>query len=488
MSGGSGGAATGGGRGDAAAGALVVIGDVLLDRDVDGSVTRLAPDAPVPVLDQRRETPRPGGAGLAAVLAAADGRPVTLVTALADDDGGRLLAELLSAAGVELIDLGLAGTTVEKIRLRAGDRPLLRLDRGSGGAVGPVTAAARAAIGWADAVLVSDYGRGVAAGAGLRDVLAERAADGLPIVWDPHPRGAEPVPGIALATPNAAEASAFAGDDVHAGEPLSAATSRAGELRRRWRARAVLRHARGAGRAARRWRRGAARAAGAAGGERRPVRRRRSLAATAAGCLADGGDAFAAVEAAVAAASRFVADGGAGGFTPAVGTGGVTAGAGGLAPGTADGDAEALAAAVRARGGTVVATGGCFDLLHGGHLRTLTAARALGDCLIVCLNSDASVRALKGPDRPVVKERERAALLRALACVDAVAIFTEATPVALLERLQPDVWVKGGDYDGRALPEADALARWGGRVVLVPHHAGLSTTNLIEEAANVARR
>ncbi len=122
-------------------------------------------------------------------------------------------------------------------------------------------------------------------------------------------------------------------------------------------------------------------------------------------------------------------------------------------------------------------------------MQTLEAARALGDCLIVCLNSDASVRELKGPTRPVVGERERAALLHALGCVDGVAIFSEPTPVALLERLRPDVWVKGGDYDGRELPEAAALAQWGGRVVLVPHRAGLSTTHLIEEAANhVARR
>jgi D-beta-D-heptose 7-phosphate kinase / D-beta-D-heptose 1-phosphate adenosyltransferase len=143
-------------------------------------------------------------------------------------------------------------------------------------------------------------------------------------------------------------------------------------------------------------------------------------------------------------------------------------------------------AATRARGGVAVATGGCFDLLHAGHVRTLQAARALGDCLVVCLNDDASVRRLKGPARPLVPARDRAAVLAALTCVDAVVTFAEDTPTALLERLRPDVWAKGGDYAGAPLPEAQALERWGGRAVVLPHHAGHSTTRLIEEAANRA--
>jgi D-beta-D-heptose 7-phosphate kinase / D-beta-D-heptose 1-phosphate adenosyltransferase len=138
---------------------------------------------------------------------------------------------------------------------------------------------------------------------------------------------------------------------------------------------------------------------------------------------------------------------------------------------------------VRARGGTVVATGGCFDLLHPGHVHTLQAARALGDCLVVCLNSDASVARLKGPGRPVVGEADRAAVLAALGCVDAVAVFDQDTPVELLRRLRPDVWVKGGDYAATELPEAKVLASWGGRAVILPFVEGRSTTRLIEEAA-----
>jgi rfaE bifunctional protein nucleotidyltransferase chain/domain len=133
----------------------------------------------------------------------------------------------------------------------------------------------------------------------------------------------------------------------------------------------------------------------------------------------------------------------------------------------------------------VVATGGCFDLLHAGHLATLYAARRLGDHLVVCLNSDASVRRLKGPERPLQRAEDRAAVLSALGCVDEVLVFDEDTPVRLLEELRPHVFVKGGDYDPSQLPEAAALARWGGQAVAVPYRRGCSTTRLIEEARRV---
>ena len=145
--------------------------------------------------------------------------------------------------------------------------------------------------------------------------------------------------------------------------------------------------------------------------------------------------------------------------------------------------AVVLAEATRARGGRVVATGGCFDLLHTGHSRTLAAARALGDCLVVLLNSDASVRRLKGPSRPLVPAAERAELLLALGCVDAVVVFDEDDPCAALDRLRPDLWVKGGDYDPAELPETPLLRSWGGEVTTVAYRPGRSTTRLVERAA-----
>ncbi|MEA2250237.1 MAG: D-beta-D-heptose 7-phosphate kinase / D-beta-D-heptose 1-phosphate adenosyltransferase [Solirubrobacteraceae bacterium] len=447
---------------------LVVVGDSLLDRDVLGAGERLSPDAPVPVVDQDAVHARPGGAGLAAALAAADGRPVTLVTALAPDAAGAELVAMLDERGVEVVDLGLDGATPEKLRIGPPGRPLLRLDRGGGTRVGEPDAAARAAIGWAGAVLVADYGRGVAASAGIRAALAAAAG---PVVWDPHPRGPAPVAGVALATPNAAEAAAFAADP--AGDALAAVARRARSLAHAWRAAAVCVTC-GA--------RGAVLVEGdgaplvvpaepAPGGD--PCGAGDRFASRAAAALADGASATDAVLAAVAAASRFVAAGGAAALAR---------GRDDATPRPAGEDPVALAAAVRAGGGTVVATGGCFDLLHPGHVQTLETARALGDCLVVCLNGDASVTRLKGSGRPVVGQEDRAAVLRALRCVDAVLVFDEDTPAAALERLRPDLWVKGGDYAGRELPEADVLRGWGGEVVVLPFVDGKSSTRIIEEA------
>jgi D-beta-D-heptose 7-phosphate kinase/D-beta-D-heptose 1-phosphate adenosyltransferase len=450
--------------------AIVVVGDTLLDRDVLGSVTRLSPDAPVPVVDQETVRSRPGGAALAAVLAAADATSVTLVTALGDDACGAEVRAMLGARDIDIVDLGLGGTTPEKLRIGPPGRPLLRLDRGGGGAVGEPDAVLRATIGWADTVLVSDYGRGVAATEGIRALLAGAAA---PVVWDPHPRGATPTPGAALVTPNLAEARGVTPDPPGAAAATIAGRARA--LAARWRADAVcvtcgadgavLVHGDGPAVVVHAEPTPAADPCGA--GDR--------FASCAAAALARGASTIDAVRLAVDAATRFVAAGGAG----AIG-----------APDerrpserSQDADAIGLAERVRARGGTVVATGGCFDLLHPGHIRSLEAARALGDCLVVCINSDASVRRLKGAGRPIVGAEDRAAILRALACVDAVLVFGEDTPATALQRLRPDVWAKGGDYTGRELPEAAVVAEWGGEVVLLPFVDGKSSTRIIKEAS-----
>ena len=451
---------------------------------------------------------------------------------------------------------------------------------------GPINEAGKAALARARAILVSDYGLGVAAQASIRQAVAALTAS-RPVVWDPHPRGADVVPGVALVTPNASEAG------VNAGAVLSVVAGAARRLLAGWRASGV---------AITLGRRGAvlladphgtpvvvdaktvshADACGA--GDR--------FAATATRLLATGAALPDAVTGAVAAATEFVSTGGASlvdrvcsrpgllggtvgvgfpaappagvgmaggrhldgnGSRPAEGSrpGGRTAvdkgaeelgaanrrrrlglvgngatlqtgpsgngaapkadpggkrrgpsGASGAArsrpsrevaaPGTAATQdshdrAEQVAAAVRAAGGTVVAAGGCFDILHAGHVALLQAARAQGDCLIVCLNSDASVRRLKGPRRPVQPEADRAAVLTALECVDAVAVFEEDTPEAVLRRLRPDVFAKGGDYEGAPLPEAAVVADWGGQAVLLPLLEGRSTSNVLKEAVGVGQ-
>jgi rfaE bifunctional protein nucleotidyltransferase chain/domain/rfaE bifunctional protein kinase chain/domain len=434
---------------------LVVVGDALLDVDIEGTAERLCPDAPAPVLEVRAERTRPGGAALAAALAAADGVDVTLVSAVADDEDGERLRDALGAVPA-VLGPSPAATPV-KTRLRSGGHSLARLDRGGGPEVARLTDRMLDAVRAADLVLVSDYGRGLARDPRLRAELRR-----LPVVWDPHPRGPQPVPGARLVTPNLAEALDASGEVG----PEAAASV----LRERWGARAVV-VTLGAG--------GALLDHGgtpvAVPAPRIPVvdpcGAGDRFAVTAAARLMAGAATDDAVAAAVDAAAEFLSCGGASGF--------------GRTPAPTTSDVDRVIASTRARGGVVVATGGCFDLLHAGHARTLAAARALGDCLVVCLNSDRSVRRLKGPDRPHIGVGDRKELLCALGCVDAVAVFDEDTPNALLARLRPDVWVKGGDYSADALPEADLVRGWGGRTVVVPYHQGRSTTLL---STSISRR
>jgi len=450
---------------------LVVVGDTLLDVDVDGDVERLCPEAPVPILDETARHARPGGAGLAATLAAADGRAVTLVTALAGDEAGGDVRSLLEAAGVEVLDLGLTGTTPTKTRLRTDGRLVLRVDGGGGGAVGTTASPEPAlrSIRSAGAVLVADYGRGMAANGALRRALAERPA-ARPVVWDPHPSGPQPVTRADLVTPNRREAVALM--PAIEGSGLSADAARARALARRWEAAAV---------AVTLGAEGALLVAGDAAPLTFPAEPTAAadpcgagdrFASAVAGSLADGALLPDALAEAVRLASAFVRDGGAGSVR--------------LDPGAPPSDtppesAEDVVARVRSAGGTVVMAGGCFDILHAGHIRTLQAARELGDCLVVCINSDRSVRRLKGADRPLVPQEDRAAVLRALGCVEAVIIFEEDTPADVLERFRPDVFAKGGDYSLEQLPESEVMSRWGGEVAVLPYVEGRSTTRLIEE-------
>ncbi len=150
-------------------------------------------------------------------------------------------------------------------------------------------------------------------------------------------------------------------------------------------------------------------------------------------------------------------------------------------------EATRYADAARAEGKTVVFTNGVFDLLHPGHVRYLADARRQGDCLIVGLNTDRSVGAIKGPDRPIVPQAERAEVLAALACVDAVCLFDEETPHAIVSRLQPDVLVKGADWAADEIVGRDVVERRGGRVVRIPIAAGYSTTAIVEKIGRLAR-
>lgn len=456
---------------------VVVIGDVVLDRDISGDVDRVCPDAPAPVVDVGTVDERPGGAGLAARLCAAGDVDVTLVAPLAADGPGRRLAAMLRSE-LAVVPLPHEGPTRHKTRVLSGGQVVVRLDGGGPGApvdppLGPVGHALRAA----DVVLVSDYGGGVTRDERLRGLLAEAARYAL-VVWDPHPRGGVPVPGTVV-TPNLAEARAAAGRaqlpwcqsttsdgvDWHSG-PVGAL---AAALCEHWHARALCV------------------TAGADGAYLALPGREPEFLPTpfpASGDSCGAGDRFAASVAYWLARGRLLTLS----FTAAVAeaTLWVAAGGVGTRPSTrsrgSGAGVDEVVADVRERGGTVVATGGCFDLLHAGHVACLEAARKLGDALVVLINSDESVRRLKGPGRPVMTAADRSRVLLSLGCVDGVLVFDGDDPGAVLDKLRPDVWVKGGDYNGVPLPEGEIVRSWGGRVVLVPYLDGHSTTSILRRS------
>jgi D-beta-D-heptose 7-phosphate kinase/D-beta-D-heptose 1-phosphate adenosyltransferase len=142
---------------------------------------------------------------------------------------------------------------------------------------------------------------------------------------------------------------------------------------------------------------------------------------------------------------------------------------------------------LKREGKKVVFTNGCFDILHAGHTRYLREARKLGDALILALNSDSSVRSIKGPMRPIVPEAERAEVVAALDSVDYVTVFDELTPLELIEFLRPDVIVKGGDWAEKDIVGAETVRKWGGRVAIMPEIEGASTTNIIDKVLQVYR-
>jgi rfaE bifunctional protein nucleotidyltransferase chain/domain len=190
-----------------------------------------------------------------------------------------------------------------------------------------------------------------------------------------------------------------------------------------------------------------------------------AFASACAVALASGGVTSEAVESGVEHSARYVSQGGALGLTS----------------GASDVGRDHRSTASVGADDDVVATGGCFDLLHAGHVAMLERARSLGNRLVVLLNSDESVRHLKGPGRPLNPAHDRASVLRSLGCVDDVIVFGEDTPIDALRRLRPHTFVKGGDYSSATLPESAVLAEWGGVVVTVPYISGHSTTAIVEQ-------
>lgn len=467
---------------------VAVVGDLILDRYVVGDVARISPEAPIPVLAARREELRLGGAGNVAANLAAMGAEVAMVALVGGDGLGRAVRELLEDLSIDASGVQVDGErpTIEKTRLLSGVQQMLRVDREDPTPVeGPVEArvlaAAREAVGRADAVVLSDYGKGLLTPAVNGALIAAARERGIPCLVDPKGSDWARYQGATLVTPNRKEAEEALGRPLRSSEEVSLG---AAELIERTRLDHVVITLSADGIHHRS-------ASGAEG--RVPAEARQVYDVTGAGDTVVSHLAIhlaAGLELGLAVA---LANQAAGIVVERLGTHAVTReelrlrleelDPGGV--GKVLASAEALdrrLEAWRREGRRVVFTNGCFDVLHRGHVEYLRFARRQGDVLLVGVNSDASVGRLKGPTRPVNGLEDRMEVLGALEVVDGVVAFEEDTPAALIERVTPAVLVKGEDWRDKGVVGREWVEQHGGRVVLAPLLQGRSTTAVLERA------
>jgi D-beta-D-heptose 7-phosphate kinase / D-beta-D-heptose 1-phosphate adenosyltransferase len=476
---------------------VLLVGDVMLDRYVWGDVERISPEAPIPILRIEREEHRLGGAGSVASMLAELGAQVILAAAVGDDDEGRIIGEMLDNLEINrrlVLSVGDRATTVkERLLGRAQHRyphQMMRVDRESVAAISAETAdlllsGIARCMDEVDLVLVSDYNKGVCKGEMFPRLIELARAAGVPVVADPvKDADYRRYAGCTCITPNRAEAARALGIRITTPqEGLEAA----GKLLD-FGLQSVIVTLDRDGMA---WvdRTGRARLF--------PARPRQVCDITGAGdmvlamlgyMLAAGADMASAIEVANVAGGLEVERLG---VVPLSREDVLNELAHGSPAGQKIVPLAQLAPALdrlRLARKRIVMTNGCFDLLHPGHVASLQEARKQGDCLLVAVNSDRSVREIKGPGRPVIDEQGRAEMLAALACVDYVVVFDEASVAGLVDRVAPDVLVKADQYTTEQVVGHESVLRHGGRVVSVPTKPRYSTSNVIERIQNLPAR
>jgi D-beta-D-heptose 7-phosphate kinase/D-beta-D-heptose 1-phosphate adenosyltransferase len=463
---------------------VLVLGDAIVDEYLLGECSRISPEAPVPVLKVTSSRRVLGGAANTAANVVSLGGHATLIALVGRDEGGATLRRCAAEAGLDLLAVDHAGTTLRKARVVGQHQQIVRLDYED---LQPPTRELEAqilstmesCIADCDIVVISDYAKGFLSASLAQGIIACAHQAGRQVIVDPRPQHRDSYAGCDYMTPNWRESRALLGlGDAECTSELAASIAR--KLALELDTNVVLTlgpHG--------------IRFCAKDSDEQfaLPTLAREVFDVSGAGdtvvaafalALASGSDHATAITLSNRAASVVV-----GKFGTAT-----------VSPEEVLQDTDALrlvprhrlaqlASNLRAQGKRIVTINGSFDLLHSGHLHILNEARTRGDILFVALNSDASVRSYKGANRPIVGERRRAEMLLALRMVDYVHIFDEPDPIAFLREVRPDVHVNGSEY-GEDCIESETVKRGGGRIHIVDRIPGLSTSNLIDTLQTTA--
>ena len=464
---------------------VLVIGDVMCDIYLWGTVSRISPEAPVPVFESMERRPALGGAANVAANLRALGCEVSLLSVIGADAAGQEIRTLLDKQGIAATWLveDPSRPTTEKTRLIAHQQQMMRLDREHRSPLDNamshrVCEHAQALLPEVDGVVCSDYGKGVCTPGVLGPIFEQARNAGLPIIVDPKARDFSLYHGATVVKPNLTEVEQASGMGLEDEADIEEA---AALLCRQSQAEALL---------VTRGKDGMSLFQPQQAPLHIPANARDVFDVTGAGDTAAAAFSMAVLSGLSFADAALLANAAAGIVVGKVGTAAVSPVELRAALQQQEStesrkvlEREALARVAqqqRLQGRRIVFTNGCFDLLHVGHMRYLQQARSLGDLLVVALNDDASVLRLKGAQRPLIPQAERASVLAALACVDYVTVFSEDTPLELIRLLRPDVLVKGGDYVPDTVVGRDEVESYGGSVAIVPYVEGVSTTHIID--------
>ena len=472
---------------------IVVVGDIILDRYVRGKVERISPESPAQVLEVTEEEEMLGGAANVAANVAAMGGKTALVGVLGADDAASKIRRLLKKQKIsaEGLVVDRERPTTRKTRLMALNQQMLRVDRERRHAVGGDVAKklvenAEKMIAKADGVIVSDYGKGALPEGVIKKIIKAAGRQKIKVIVDPKGTTYKKYAGISLITPNRKEAAQAAGVAIKTESDFAKAAK---ILFRETRAENILITRGGEGMSLF-YKNGKSLLLPAEALEVFDVSGAGDTVTAAVAVYYFGGASLEdSARIANVAASIEVTHVGAKAVTKEEINACLKPSSQTISKIVTKKDVAAITASWRAEGKTVVFTNGCFDILHAGHVTYLEKARALGDELVIGLNTDHSVKKLgKGDGRPVTGEKERAKVLAALSCVSAITLFGEETPLKLIEAVKPDILVKGGDYLPQDVVGSGFVEKRGGKVMIMPLVKGKSTSAIIGKIEKSIRR